>query len=726
MKFLCQHSRVRKELKSWAAEKRLVFAQFFFWNSGEKLQTSLEGLYRSLLFETLKQYPDLIPEIFPKEWDALDSATSRFESPSFRIAEIKAAFKKLVNRRTFPNHRLCFFIDGLDEYEGDSLEHWKLAESLQKWASSTDIKICVSSRPHTEFMQTFSDNSNFRLHLHELTRHDINRFASAMFEKDPNFDRVKDVYKDLVDQIVWTANGVFLWARLVVRSLLEGVGHHDSQSALQEKLNSIPKDLDEFFAKLLGSINPSDRKRSDQMLSIASGDAPLDPINALAYSWLEDLNDPGFPFSSPVQGYSDEEIRKRHHNLRPQLDSLSKGLLEMVPSAPRASEDIFWGYTVQFFHRTVRDYLRDDVRQSQFRSRLPAFNLHQVYLRLCLAELKFARTKKSYFEHCDNVLYQVFNSSHEWNSIQSDAGRKAPFSFAKEVSTVLNGYRQQSFLHPEVIGGKWGTICWSETLAFSGDVPISPNADMSYIHYAALFGEYQYVSLKISEDPTLLKGDCEMSILLSASIGRDPELVRFLLQAGADPQDQLKFRDQRNLDQRTTVWMLFLFLFAAHSLDKGLWINSDLFSLILEEYLKFEVDTDISFLIGLPSDPSKGVDEDICVMPNELAKGPREQKEIEQLEHVLFSISLEELVRLSEPKNLDSLLILLQEKAKRPFWSKTSSVISKFLPWIEPSTAIVPGCKTFEFKELENGKFLLHSVCSKTSQLKRGFQVRVC
>jgi hypothetical protein len=123
-----------------------------------------------------------------------------------------------------------------------------------------------------------------------------------------------------------------------------------------------------------------------------------------------------------------------------------------------------------------------------------------------------------------------------------------------------------------------------------------------------------------------------------------------------------------------------------------------------------------------------GVDGNIYFIRNEPEEGPpaSEQEEIEQPKHELFSVSLEELVRLREPKNLDGLLVLLLEKAKRPFWSKTSSVISKFFPWIEPSTSIAPGYKAFEFQELENGKFQLHSVCSKTSQLKRGFKVRVC
>jgi hypothetical protein len=722
MKFLCQHSRVRKELESWAAEKRLVFAQFFFWNSGEKLQTSLEGLYRSLLFETLKQYPGLIPEIFPEEWDALDSATSSFESPLFRITEIKAAFNKLISKRTFPKHRLCFFIDGLDEYEGDSLEHWKLADSLRNWTSSTDIKICVSSRPHTEFMHTFSDSLNFRLRLHELTRADISRFASAMFEKDINFYRVKDVYTHLVRDIVGTANGVFLWARLVVRSLLEGVGHHDSQSALQEKLNSIPKDLDELFAKLLGSINPSDRKRSDQMLFIATGDPAENPMNALAYSWLEDLNDPNFPFSSPTQGYSNEEIKKRHDDLRPQLDSLSKGLLELVPDT-RASEDIFFGYTVQFFHRTARDYLRDDSRQRRFQGRLPDFNLDEVYLRLFLAELKFVRTKQSYFTGGNNLLQDIFCRHLKWHLLLSREGRKAPFNFAEEVSEVLNSYRQLPFSHPEEIGENSGSIYWGEIFLFRLTNVLSRKArqDFSYLNWAACHWQHEYVSLKILEDPNLLKGNGGMPLLLSASIRGDSETVRVLLQAGASPQDQISVVDYSNPEAKTTtVWMIFFFYFATKARLREGGSHFEQCSSVVEEYLKFGVDTDVFVLVD-PRDVWESV-----ISQNEREIISRGKEESEQPKQEPLSISLEELISLRQPKNVDALQTLLRGKAKQPFWSKTSSVISKFLPWIEASNPITSEYKAFELKELKHPEFNLRSVCSKTCQLRGGFEVRIC
>jgi hypothetical protein len=52
-------------------------------------------------------------------------------------------------------------------------------------------------------------------------------------------------------------------------------------------------------------------------------------MNALVYSWLEDLKDPDFPYKAPIKAYSNEEIMNRHSAVRAQLDSLSKGLLEM-------------------------------------------------------------------------------------------------------------------------------------------------------------------------------------------------------------------------------------------------------------------------------------------------------------------------------------------------------------------------------------------------------------
>jgi hypothetical protein len=58
---------------------------------------------------------------------------------------LKAAFKRWIDFAPAVS-KLCFFIDGLDEYEGDKEE---MAEFFKTISSSSmpHVKICVSSRP---------------------------------------------------------------------------------------------------------------------------------------------------------------------------------------------------------------------------------------------------------------------------------------------------------------------------------------------------------------------------------------------------------------------------------------------------------------------------------------------------------------------------------------------------------------------------------------------------
>jgi hypothetical protein len=681
-------------------------ASFFFWNSGDKLQMSLEGLYRALLFETLKQCPELIPEIFPDQWNRPRSEETGLETTPFRFHELKAAFKNLIGQRAFEKHRICLFIDGLDEYEGDSVEHWKLAENLQSWASSEDIKICVSSRPHTEFLNTFSNDPKLQIHLHELTRGDISRFAHAMFEQDRNFDRIKDTYLDLVRDIVSMADGVFLWARLVVRSLLGGVGHRDSTLALQQKLNAVPRGLDELFDKLLGAIDPGDRKRSDKLLLIATLDHNRNPLNALAYSWLEDLEDPNFPFTSPVQGYSDEEIKKRHHDLPPQLDSLSKGLLE-ISHASDPSEDLYFACKVEFFHRTVRDYLQEDSRQSQMKSRVPGFDTNKALCRLFLAEVKFARTSKASLDADYSSLSLAFFDTMMWLRHMTATGNEMPVKFVEEFGRVIDAYKQLSYSIPETNDGR---VAWGDQVDMPRNRINLSQDDISYFHCAAFYHQRQYIRQKVSQDPTLIKGANGLSILLSAAIGNDDKLTTFMLQAGASPNELTEIRLMGGTDpeEETTVttvttvttattWMIFLLSFAADILQK--YSRAELASLVLEQFLKFGVDSEVFFLVhrtnSVPTDDQ------------------------------LLLISLQQLIRLSQPSNFESIQTLLLTGTKRSFWGTPTSLISRLTPWLGSSNSVPSKYKPFEFKELGEEQYKLHSVCCKNSQLQNNFYVRI-
>ena len=165
--------------------------------------------------------------------------TSFLDSEMFRSPEIKDAFERLMRMPVFSDKfKFCFFIDGLDEYEAHAYDHKRLAVQLCKWSRSDNVKICVSSRPHVEFMDTFPSES--RIQLHELTAKDILNLGCEMFESDENFDRIRDTYRNLVYEVVTQAEGVILWARLVLKTVIREVGLYSTYDRLRDKIRTMP------------------------------------------------------------------------------------------------------------------------------------------------------------------------------------------------------------------------------------------------------------------------------------------------------------------------------------------------------------------------------------------------------------------------------------------------------------------------------------------------------
>ncbi|KAF3346741.1 putative oxidoreductase yusZ [Verticillium dahliae VDG2] len=342
MKRTCQDQVLRNELSVWAADRKLVLGSFFFWLSDNDSQCSLEGLYRSLLFEALRQCPELTRTAFPQFWTVANEAnfeTSAWTQSPFRLSELCQALQNLIEQQSGARtHRFCFFIDGLDEFKGDISDHRKLARQLRAWGSSPDVKICVSSRPDQAFLDVF--DSKMRINIVDATKLDIYRFVKGTLAEQPATYLSPHILHEIAMQIWDRADGVFLWARLVVRSVTEGILYRSSHRALMDKVEQTPKGLGALFGQMFDSIDSSDRERSDRMLLFASRQGRG---HFLLYSWLDDLADPGFPFEGPIRGLPMEEYLERKSTLAAQLKLLSKGLLEISEGSG----------IVDFFHRSV-------------------------------------------------------------------------------------------------------------------------------------------------------------------------------------------------------------------------------------------------------------------------------------------------------------------------------------------------------------------------------------
>lgn len=260
MKFLSTQPEVQRHLAVWAENMPFVCAHFFFWNLGSPLQKSQCGLLRSLLHQALSQHAHVIPQVMPKLREEMSQRSPDFlrDLPdswhSWSVYELRQVLEDIF-KRTTESIKFCFFIDGLDEYDGDHLEILSLLRNI---SLTPNVKLCISSRPLLVFEQEFEGCPT--LCLQDLTVDDIKLYVHDKLNEHKAMSKLHleepDLATSLIAEIVKMSSGVFLWVTIAIRSLLKGLTNHDSISDLQRRLRQLPPELDDLFSLMLRSIKP--------------------------------------------------------------------------------------------------------------------------------------------------------------------------------------------------------------------------------------------------------------------------------------------------------------------------------------------------------------------------------------------------------------------------------------------------------------------------------------
>lgn len=115
MKIITRDERLHKLSAIWTKKKPLVFASFYFWLAGSELQRSLVGIYRTLLYQMLTADERMCRAAFPK-WQP------KFGNAELTLDMLTIAMTKLLES-TLLSKNFFFAIDGLDEYNRDSVFH---------------------------------------------------------------------------------------------------------------------------------------------------------------------------------------------------------------------------------------------------------------------------------------------------------------------------------------------------------------------------------------------------------------------------------------------------------------------------------------------------------------------------------------------------------------------------------------------------------------------------
>ncbi|KKY35634.1 putative small s protein [Diaporthe ampelina] len=297
MKYINTNPKLDEALAEWAAGREIFKASFYFYYLGTDMQKSETGLLRSLvlaLMSTSHRKPEpvfwrggeqrffthvgsqnlaldtgRIKVGFPERFESMQLSSKRPASFEPSRNELLMALNRIFQHS--PGARFFLSIDGLDEYDAPSTEMSDLAEVLKAICQRDNVKAVISSRPWAVFEDAFAASP--RLRLHQLTHQDISFYVSDKMQNDSRMQRLLKAHPAestaLMEEIVEASAGVFLWVRLVVQSLTEGLMNRDGVADLQLRLRDLPTDLDELYRVMLKRVPDPYRRQTSKLLQLA-------------------------------------------------------------------------------------------------------------------------------------------------------------------------------------------------------------------------------------------------------------------------------------------------------------------------------------------------------------------------------------------------------------------------------------------------------------------------
>jgi hypothetical protein len=282
---------------------------------------------------------------------------------TLKLAELREAFRAL-SRENLGNLKICFFVDGLDEFVG--LPQDILSLFVESTGKSSILKMVLSSRPEPEFKEAFREYPSLR--LEDLTGEDIKNYVTSKLHAHRRMRQLESqdpiAATSFFSAVINRASGVFLWVVIVVRSLLEGLSDGSYLVELEAIVNGYPRELRDLYEHMFGRLKPSQRVQSSKLFQCVIGclEVEEDLPSPIRLSYM-DQDQPLSSTQVPVEFMSFEKLKERHAIIDDRLRSRCCGLLEVhyggkSAVSHREIQDIGES-RIKFLHRSVSEFLKE-------------------------------------------------------------------------------------------------------------------------------------------------------------------------------------------------------------------------------------------------------------------------------------------------------------------------------------------------------------------------------
>ncbi|KAM3550107.1 hypothetical protein ARSEF4850_008509 [Beauveria asiatica] len=329
---LLRHALDRMEESAGSGDGPLILS-FFFHDRGDDLQKSPLGLFRSLLHQILSNVPDALSGLVATFERQCRDVGKPGEKWLWHLRDLQDFFMSSLPK-ILEDRPIWLFVDALDETGKDNatMVVKKFKELLEELSPPKfGLRIIFSCRHYP----LLDGDCEFEICVELENEADISTYVQAQLTPSP---RLKA--STLAKLITESANGVFLWAHLVVHQALilheEGAG----LNKIRKTVNHTPTSLENLYQELVQSMD--ERPASLKLLQwICFAKRPLS-LEELRWAMIVDAK---CSYKSFQQCEEDDE---NDCDMEKRLKTLSRGLVETVPSVKFR--------VAQFIHQSVKDF----------------------------------------------------------------------------------------------------------------------------------------------------------------------------------------------------------------------------------------------------------------------------------------------------------------------------------------------------------------------------------
>ncbi|KAL1600748.1 hypothetical protein SLS60_007136 [Paraconiothyrium brasiliense] len=225
----------------------------FFRRDGLDLEKSLEGMTRSLLRQLLQHFPTdiyLLLESFRIKSVGVDLNKEKVKWGTEKLLQLLEVSIQEVLAVT----DVRILIDGVDECDGEGAKQFlKMFQNVTKLhtengtgASVHQLIVCYSCRDDA----FINYDSNPSIELQRQNHADIRTYVERVFHGSDLSLSLGDI-RLLIDEIDKRANGIFVWAELIVDQMVDDIKQRMPVSQVIAKSSKLPTKLIDLYREII-------------------------------------------------------------------------------------------------------------------------------------------------------------------------------------------------------------------------------------------------------------------------------------------------------------------------------------------------------------------------------------------------------------------------------------------------------------------------------------------